>query len=104
MRRITTRSEFVNFSKDMGVRPDWHEPDEQELTARVEGTPLAFDNAGFWPYTVGYLGAGPPKAELHVIFSRMEIDDHGAARRGPDLACVNLATLCAWATGYEGEG
>jgi hypothetical protein len=105
VRRITTRSEFVNFSRDMGVRPDWHEPDEQELTARVEGRPLDFDNAGFWPASESYhAGEFDQHTELHVIFSRKETDEQGAARRGPDLACVNLATLCAWATGYEGEG
>lgn len=95
MQRITSKREFLAFKAAMGVRQDWHEPDEQDLTARVEGSPLAFDNAGFWP-----VGNG----ELHVIFSRLECDDEGVARRGPDLACVNLATLCAWATEYEGDG
>lgn len=101
MKIIHTRDEFIAWAKEQKLRPDWHEPDEQDITARVEGTPLDFDNAGFWPYSNGYGDPGDVRAELHVIFSDCGIED-GLTVRGRDLACVNLATLCAWATGWEG--
>lgn len=98
MKRITERAEFVAWSREQGMRDDWHEPDEQEITARVEGTSMDFDNAGFWPGSFGTR----QRTELHVIFSRAVADRSGNQRRGEDLACVNLATLCAWATEYTG--
>ena len=94
MRRITERGEFVAWARAQGLRPDWHEPDEQDITARVEGTSMSFDNAGFWPTAWG----ARINTELHVIFSRIVEDRRGHSRRGEDLACVNLATLCAWAS------
>lgn len=98
MEIITTRDQFIRFAQRMGVRPDWHEPDEQELTARVEGTPDDFDNAGFWPAENGTRTPEglnwPSQVELHVIFSRT--DELG--KPVEDLAAVNLATLCAWAS------
>lgn len=96
MKRIDNRADFVAFARNMGVRPDWHEPDEQDLTARVEGTPFDFDNAGFWP-----TDPRDHTAELHVIFSERDESLDGSPMTGRDLACVNLATLCAWASGYE---
>lgn len=30
MKLIQTRDELRDLAKDLGVRPDWHEPDEQE--------------------------------------------------------------------------
>lgn len=101
MERIDTRARLVGWARERGLRLNWHEPDEQDITARVEGTPLDFDNAGFWPF--GPLSYdGERRAELHVIFSEQFVEN-GVAVRGRDLACVNLATLCAWATGYEGD-
>lgn len=84
MRRIRTQAELIDLARELGVRPDWHEPDEQGLTACTAGT--SFDNAGFWPtseadYTV----------EQHVILYK----------NGEAVAAVNLATLFAWATGWE---
>lgn len=93
MEMINTRAQFEAFARKMGVRPDWHEPDEQELGARVEGT--SFDNAGFWPTATS--GVPWRSVELHVIFSRMEIRE-GVEVPVEDLAAVNLATLCAWAS------
>jgi hypothetical protein len=99
LERIIDRNRFVEFARERGVRPDWHEPDEQDLTARVEGYPLNFDNAGTWPDQRGAFGRDPREIiELHVIFSDLEIDSAGVRRRGPDLAAVNLADLCAWAS------
>lgn len=83
--RIATQRDFIELSVSLGVRPDWHEPDEQYVTARVEG--VSFDNAGFWP-TNAKPYAAPELIEQHVIFTQ----------NGVDVACVNLATLCAWAS------
>ena len=48
--RISTPAQIARLAQRLGVRPDWHEPDEQEVTARVFG--VLFDNAGFY-------GGGP---------------------------------------------
>lgn len=85
VQRITDREEFAKFARALGVRPDWHEPDEQHVYARVAGN--SFDNAGFWP-TEDRPFAAPELIEQHVIF----------AQRGEVVACVNLATLCGWAS------
>lgn len=103
VRPLFQRVQLVALAAELGVRPDWHEPDEQGVTARVEGTPLNFDNAmgpGSW------YGSWRPgeqeRAELHVILSR-RIVEGSKATRGEDIATVNLATLFAWAseTGSE---
>jgi hypothetical protein len=95
MKRIDTQDELTQFANQHGLRSDWHEPDEQEITARVEG--VSFDNAGFWP-RADYRRTrpiDPSIVEMHVIFSRLIPGD--LQGRIEDLACVNLATLCSWA-------
>lgn len=88
---ITSRAQLVELAGQLGVRPDWHEPDEQGLTAVVAGT--TFDNAmppGGWYGT-------PPHAELHVtLFQESDVD--GTPQ---PVAVVNLAILFAWATGFD---
>lgn len=98
MRKITTRAELVELARELGVRDDWHEPDEQELGAFVEGT--SFDNAmpaGHW------LGSGDERhAELHVVLHKLVWDEqYSAWRHGRAIAVVNLAMLFAWATGFD---
>lgn len=44
--RINTKDELKRLAQDLGVRNDWHEPDEQGLT--VFGFGSHFDNAGHW--------------------------------------------------------
>lgn len=95
MNVITKRADLVDLAYQLGLRADWHEPDERNVVARVEGQ--NFDNAGMWP------AAAVPRlpaesVELHVILS--QVDDEG--RFLGDIAAVNLATLFAWATGFEG--
>lgn len=96
MKRITTRAELVKLARELKVRPDWHEPGEENLTAQVHGT--SFDNAmpvGEW-YGPGRDGV--PHAELHVILYRVpSFSDYGGTEPEP-LAAVNLATLFAWAS------
>lgn len=82
MDQIHTREEFVKLARTLGVRDDWHEPDEQEVTAEVRGG--RFDNAGYW----GAEDIGTVRSELHVVLSQS----------GKPVAAVNLADLCAWAS------
>src|SRR5690606_8292210 len=44
--QIHTQEDLTYFAEVVGTRYDWHEPDEQDLTAAHYGT--SFDNAGFW--------------------------------------------------------
>lgn len=91
MRLIHTREEFIALKDELGVRMDWHEPDEQEVDVRLVGR--NFDNAGFWPQSEKY----PIPAsimERHVVFRK----------EGKPVAAVNLATLCAWASDPEPRG
>jgi hypothetical protein len=98
MKIISTRAELVELARELGVRPDWHEPDEQGLTARVHGD--SFDTAmgpGNW-YGPGRDGV--PRAEMHVILYRVLTSAEYAGGSEPTpLAVVNLATLFAWAVG-----
>lgn len=89
MYRITTRKELLQLARNLGVRPDWHEPDEQEVTARVFGQD--FDNAMPPATWLATEGDNEPHAEQYVVLYR----------EGEAVAAVNLATLFAWATGYQ---
>jgi len=89
VKRIRTRDELLTLKAELGVGSDWHEPDNEGVTASVHG--VSFDNAGFW-YRDN--SAGKTYEELHVVLRK----------DGDEVAVVNLATLFAFATGYEGEG
>jgi hypothetical protein len=96
IKRIDTRAGLKDLARDLGVRPDWHEPDESGVNALVSGHML--DNAGFWG--VGGTGTLPSAyQELWVTITRKSDYD------GKDIpvAEVNLAMLLAWACGYEEE-
>lgn len=69
------------------VRPDWHEPDEQAVTAEVHGT--NFDNAGHF---ADNWSTGKVYEEMHVILFK----------DGEPVCAVNLAILFAWACGFQG--
>jgi hypothetical protein len=86
MERITSQARFIALSGELGVRSDWHEPDEQGVTAEVRG--VSFDNAGTWPHDVES-GLSRHMVEMHVVLQK----------DGEDVAAVNLATLCSWASG-----
>ena len=91
-KRIDTAAELRELARELRVRDNWHEPDERDVTAVVHGTD--FDNAGFWgnykgePMTFG----DPPRQEIWVELFQ----------DGKPVAEINLATLFAMATGYEG--
>ncbi|MFD6636740.1 hypothetical protein ACFWDN_13060 [Micromonospora chalcea] len=80
-RRITTQDELAKLADELGVRLDWHEPDEKGVTARLEGYNL--DNAGSWPKE-----DGRPAVEMCVIIKKGE----------DEVAAVNIATLLGWAS------
>lgn len=79
----------AEFAREHGLRPDWHEPDEQGVGARIIGTHL--DNAfgAMAGRSVSPLD-GRDFSEFNVILT-VE-DDEGVPR---DAAVVNLASLLA---------
>lgn len=85
-KRINSRSELVELAARLGVRADWHEPDEQDVTAETYG--MSFDNAGFW---ADGRSDGKRYEEMYVELRK----------DGEPVAAVNLATLFAWATGFD---
>jgi len=89
VKMIHRRFELEELRARLGLRNDWHEPDEREITVEVRGR--SFDNAGFWGIQNEDL-AGKNHEELHVVLRQ----------DGEPVAMVNLATLFAFATGYEG--
>jgi hypothetical protein len=94
-RIINRRYQLQQLAVELGVRPDWHEPDEQEVTAECRGS--SFDNAGFGSteYESSALhryGHGGP-VEQYVILKK----------DGWPVAEINLATLFAMACGWEGS-
>jgi hypothetical protein len=90
MLHIHSRTELIEWAAEAGVRHDWHEPDEQDVTATVVGTCL--DNAGFWAVDVDPYGG--TNDEMCVVLEQP----------GKETAAINLATLLAFATGtYEGN-
>lgn len=106
MRIIQTRAQLIELARELSVRGNWHEPDEQGVTARVEGGKL--DNAGFWPTreAMRHGSMSLPGVELHVVISRDSAegcDDCGQPHDREDVAAVNLASLLAWASGGNAD-
>lgn len=91
MKRINNARELRTVADELGVRSDWHEPDEQDVDVRIEGE--HFDNAGAWPegsLKGGYTGNW--RGEYCVVLTQ----------DGKDVAVVNLASLLAMASYPEG--
>lgn len=84
--RIHDLNQLKEIAETLGVRPDWHEPDEQEVTAHVGGH--CFDNAGFWPESTCSQDLRDAKATEMYVELRKE---------GLPIAIINLATLFAMA-------
>lgn len=77
---INYKEELVVLAKRLGLRKDWHEPDEQGISAKAFGT--CFDNAGFW----GLQDEGEIiNDEMFIVLYEDEIP----------VAEINLATLFA---------
>lgn len=104
MRTITTRAELAALAQELGVRPDWHEPDEQNVTAKFGGNDLDFDNAMPPGLVYGKLSQGGDEyQEMCIYLHRLVIDEQGERRIGQPIAVVNLAMLFAWATGFQSD-
>lgn len=89
VRIIENRSDLVELRDELGLRCDWHEPDENDITAVVKGT--YFDNA-YGSSGLGYHDNPSVPMEKTVYLKK----------DGKVIAQVNLATLFAFATGYTG--
>jgi hypothetical protein len=94
-RRIRSKRELEQLASELGLRHDWHEPDERGITAVVKGE--SFDNAGFWgssqPFkTAPHTLHGSPGEELYV-----QLRYRSESGETP-FAEINLATLLAWAS------
>ena len=75
---ISTKKQLERFKSKCIIRDDWYEPAEEGITGFVVGPD--FDNSHS-ASTIDYA--------LVLYYS------------GKPIALVNLAMLCAWATGYE---
>lgn len=91
--RVHYKTQLQEVAAILGVRADWHEPDEQGVTAVVFGQ--SFNNCGTWPHDptqphdtcVGRLNS--EGLEMYVDLYK----------EGLLIAQVNLATLFAMACG-----
>jgi len=84
-RNLDTGTKLRRFAKRHGMRHDWHEPDEQGVTAKVVGSKL--DNAmGDEPYVMPWNG---------------RVYEMVVCLKGPkgNTLNVNLATVLALAAG-----
>lgn len=81
MERIRTQEQLQSLAERLGVTLEWHEPDNQGVTVRLEGQ--SFDNAGTWP---AQPGLNPEATEMYLVISQ----------KGRDMAMVNLANLLSW--------
>jgi|ERR1041385_3489872 hypothetical protein len=114
IKRINTRQELVQLAREVGVQPDWHEPDNQSLDAVAFGG--NFDNAGFWGLRhlserelaqrcrLSNESDTTDSAIIDIdeahLFTEMFIVLY---RDNRAIAEINLATLFAFACGYEGN-
>src|SRR5690554_7790240 len=87
--RVDEREELAYFANEVGTRLDWHEPDEQDLTALHFGR--SFDNAGFWGTSANAYQS--LVNEQHIVLYINEF---------PVIA-VNLATLFARSEEHTSE-
>lgn len=83
---LRTPEDLTRFANKHQLRPDWHEPDNQQVGARIIGDHL--DNAMGDAITLdrGY--------QEYVVVLTVE---------GKDAARVNLATLLSWADDRGGR-
>jgi hypothetical protein len=72
---LNNKEDLVQFANEYDLRADWHEPDEEGISAFVVGN--QFDNADI-------------EKDMGLIL----------VKNGKPIAFVNLALLCAWASGY----
>lgn len=79
---VNSPEDLAALAQTLRVRPDWHEPDEQEVDVRIRGNHL--DNA--MGSTMRDIGDDNEAGEYNIVITR----------EGRDVAVVNLATLLSW--------
>jgi hypothetical protein len=79
---ITSKRQLKDLAKQLGVRDDWHEPDEQNIEAKVFGK--IFDNAGIYGLS---LDIPTEQKEIYVVLYQNK----------KPVAEIDLATLFAFA-------
>jgi len=84
---IRSKEQLQELAKRLGVRSDWHEPDEQGLEAVIFGKGL--DNAMGSGYGVTKALEPDQDGEMNVVL----------LKDGEPCAAINLAWLLAWACG-----
>jgi hypothetical protein len=99
VQRITARDDLVALANELGMRAGWHEPDEKGVTARVFGT--EFDSAGAWGTAETQRRTAEAARGWMTGVSALEMWVT-IYREGEPVAEVNLATLFAFAAGFEG--
>lgn len=100
---ISSQKDLQAVAKKLGVRPDWHEPDEQAVTVVVSGK--SFDNAGFWGLDYE-ISENKRKAERKKEYGRAWtcVEKYVVIKQnGKPVAEVNLASLFAMACGNPME-
>lgn len=93
MLRIDNHEDLRAFAANNRLRPDWHEPDEVGINARIVGDHL--DNAfGSKVEPICTRSDGSEMAEFNVVLVRetLGVDNEEVKE---DIAVVNLATLLA---------
>ena len=96
--RLDTKGALSAFAENHGLRPDWHEPDEQNINARIIGTHL--DNAGGSTSIRRVSEDGYDFTEFNIVLTTNGENDEPVK----DLAVINLATLLAIATQADRNG
>lgn len=95
IRRITRCEELTTLAWELGVRSDWHEPDEQDVDARIIGNHLDNAMGSSAEACIVHTASGDhDHTEYNVILTRGGEDDDSRT----DVAVINLATLLAWAS------
>lgn len=91
---LHTKQDLIAFAKEHGLRPDWHEPDEQGISARLIGSHL--DNAmGATMRPLPQDDPTNPHGEFNIVLSKSHTYEQDEVP--VDIAVVNLADLLAWA-------
>jgi hypothetical protein len=108
IKRIHKKDELKTLAKELGVRKDWHEPDEQGLTTATYGR--SFDNCGHWGLERLSRCELEARGHLSKVGDSHTVEDYvleDAERfvetfvvlyqEGKAVAEINLATLFAFA-------
>lgn len=86
IKHIINQVELELLAAELGVRSDWHEPDEQGLTLDFNGK--SFDNAGIWGHKIAI---EPNSLEQYITLKKDDMP----------IAEINMATLLSWASNHE---